>query len=111
MDVSLKPQNDVSRMELIMSFPFITGCSCVHRLDSHLSETSIKTCLYSSNQPRLDFSLRILQSSGTIQNGPEYTLVCSVVVAVTFLQCVNGTAAMSRTSLLTYKSIACLTSN
>ena len=78
-------------------------------LDSHLSETSISG-LFSSNQPRLDFSLRILQLSGTGQKWSDYSLVCTVVAGAC-LQYVNGRVTVSRTFLLTYKSIACLTSN
>ena len=78
-------------------------------LDSHLSETSISG-LFSSNQPRLDFSLRILQLSGTRQKWSDYSLVCTVVAGAC-LQYANVRVTVSRTFLLIYKRITCLTSN
>ena len=82
-----------------MSFPFITACSRVHRLDSQLSEMSVRGYC-TGNQPMLNFSLRILQLRGTGQNWSDYSLVHNVAVAGASLQCISGRETVAETSLL-----------
>ena len=62
------------------------------------SETSISG-LFSTNQPRLNFSMRILQLIGTEQKWSDYSLVCNVVAGAC-LQYVKGRVTVCKTFLL-----------